>query len=57
MPFCIGEHQVLEDINEKDIMSIALDLDVSLEVFDKGIKEILDGLLSFDTSSKKIIFY
>lgn len=44
MPFKIGDHVHLDEIDEKDIMSIATDLDTSLSVFDNKINEILDGL-------------
>lgn len=53
MPFLIGENKELDNINEKDIMSIALDLDTNLETFNQCIKQILDGLLSYNVNSNK----
>lgn len=53
MPFVIGEHKELDSINEKDIMSIALDLDTNLETFDQAVKQILDGLLSYNLNTNK----
>lgn len=44
MPFNIGEHRELADIDEGDVLSIALDLNVSLDSFDAAIREVIDGL-------------
>ncbi|MDO4289776.1 MAG: HipA domain-containing protein [Eggerthellaceae bacterium] len=44
MPFDIGEHRELADIDEKDILSIALDLDISLDSFDAAVREVVRGM-------------
>lgn len=36
------------ELAKKDILSIALDLDISLDNFDQCVREILDGILSLD---------
>ena len=48
MPFDIGEHRLIGEINESDIMSIALDLDVPLAGFDETVAEVIDGIEAFD---------
>ena len=43
MPFDFGAHRAMDDIDERDIMSIALDADVSLAAFDHAIESIIKG--------------
>ena len=43
MAFDIGFHRELSEIDERDIMSIALDLDVSLADFDSAVREVVHG--------------
>jgi serine/threonine-protein kinase HipA len=43
MPFDFGAHRAMDDIDERDIMSIALNADVNLGAFDKAIEEIIRG--------------
>ena len=43
MEFDIGSHRELSEIDERDIMSIALDLDVSLADFDSAVREVVHG--------------
>ena len=43
MAFDIGAHRELSEIDERDIMSIALDLDVSLADFDSVVREVVRG--------------
>lgn len=42
----MGEHRELDEIDARDIMSVALDLDVSLDDFDTVVREVIDGLLA-----------
>ena len=46
MPFTIGEHRELSEIDERDILSIALDMDISLDDWDTAIRQVIDGLSS-----------
>lgn len=50
MPFAIGRHRYLDEIDERDIMSIALDLDVGLDDFDVAIRAVMKGLSCPDVS-------
>ena len=43
MAFDLGSHRQLDKIDEKDVLAIALDLDVGLESFDRSLREILEG--------------
>lgn len=56
MPFDLGEHRNIDDIDEKDIMTLASDLDVRLHSFDGAAKDIVSafespslGMLDKDT--------
>lgn len=44
MPFDIGSHRELAEIDERDIMTIALSCDVSLSAFDQVVREVVAGL-------------
>ena len=44
MPFGIGSHRELAEIDERDIMAIALSCDVSLSAFDQVVREVVAGL-------------
>lgn len=46
MPFVIGTHRLLDDIDERDLLSIALDLGIDLDDFDHTVNEVLHGLES-----------
>ena len=48
MPFVIGTHRLLDDIDERDLLSIALDLGIDLDDFDHAVNEVLHGLESPD---------
>lgn len=54
--FAIGEHKLLDEIDKNDILSIALSLDINLNLFDKLIHEILNGLsnIRIENSNKKL---
>ncbi len=43
MPFDIGEHRELAEIDVRDIMAIALSCDVSLISFDRAVREVVKG--------------
>lgn len=43
MPFDIGGHRELAEIDEHDIMAIALSCDVSLSAFDQVVREVVTG--------------
>ena len=43
MPFDIGSHRELAEIDERDIMAIALSCDVSLSAFDQVVREVVAG--------------
>ena len=43
MPFDIGSHRELSEIDAHDIMAIALGCDVSLSVFDQAVREVVTG--------------
>ena len=43
LPFDVGAHRELAEIDEKDILAIALDFDVDLGDFDRGVREVLTG--------------
>ncbi len=51
MPFDIGGHRALGEIDEKDLMAIPLDLDIPLDTFGELAREVLVALESYDTSS------
>lgn len=44
MPFTIGRHRALADIDENDILAIALDLGISLDDWDDALRQVIDGL-------------
>ena len=44
MPFTIGEHRQLTEIDERDILSIALSMDISVDAFCKKVREVAGGL-------------
>lgn len=44
MPFVVGEHRDLDEIDARDIMSIALDLDIDLSSLDAVVREVVDGI-------------
>lgn len=46
MAFDIGAHRQLDEVDEKDLLAIALDLDVGLDSFDRVFREILEGFTS-----------
>lgn len=46
MPFDIGNHRKLEDIDARDITMLASDLDVGLDAFDQAVGEVVDALRS-----------
>ena len=46
MPFVVGEHRRLADIDERDVMSIALDLGIGLGDFDEAVRQVVAGLES-----------
>lgn len=48
MAFDIGEHRELDDIDERDIMSIATDCDAGLSEFDDVVREVIAGFEGFD---------
>ena len=54
MPFDIGGHRALGEIDEKDLMAIPLDLDIPLDTFDGLAREVLVALESYDTSSAQV---
>ena len=43
MPFMIGKHRELDEIDENDIMAIALDLSLSLNDWDDALRQVIDG--------------
>lgn len=51
MAFDIGAHRNLSDIDERDIMSIALDMGVPLGSFDGAVSELVSAFESFDGSN------
>lgn len=44
MPFVVGEHRQLNEIDERDILSIALSMDISVEAFCDKVHEVTNGL-------------
>lgn len=52
LPFMVGEHRNLEEVDARDIMSIALDLDVDLGDFDVVIREVIEGFSTFDAKGE-----
>ena len=44
MPFVVGEHRQLNEIDERDILSIALSMDISVEAFCGKVREVTNGL-------------
>ena len=48
MAFTVGKHRLLEEVDENDIMAIALDMGISLDEFDAAIREIVNGFASFE---------
>jgi serine/threonine-protein kinase HipA len=51
MAFDIGEHRNLAEINERDILSIPLDLDISVGQFDNAVKQIVEALTQAASST------
>lgn len=48
MAFDVGGHRELGDIDERDVMSVAIDCDVSLDEFDAAVREVVAGIEGFD---------
>lgn len=48
MAFDFGSHRELGEIDERDVMAIATDCDVSLGEFDSAVREVLAGFDDFD---------
>ncbi len=48
MPFDVGKHRKLEDITARDLVLLALEMDINLDVFDAAVKEILSAFESLD---------
>ena len=44
MPFEIGEHREIEDIDARDITILAADLDVGMDSFDAAVRTVIDTL-------------
>ncbi len=44
MAFDIGVHRELREIDERDLLSIPLDLDIPLDVFDNAVSEVIHAL-------------
>lgn len=42
MPFDIGEHRTLDEIDERDIVILAADLDVGLNFFDNAVRDVIN---------------
>ena len=56
MPFDIGNHRELAEIDERDIMAIALSCDIPLSAFDQAVREVITGLEApfFDAENKAV---
>lgn len=56
MPFDVGGHRELAEIDARDIMAIALSCDVSLGVFDQAVGEVVSGFEtpSFDVGNNAV---
>lgn len=56
MPFDIGNHRELAEIDERDIMAIALSCDIPLSAFNQAVREVIAGLEapSFDAENKAV---
>ena len=50
LPFDFGSHRMMEDVDAKDILAIAIDCDVDLSSFDNAIREVIAG---FDSPNTK----
>jgi len=44
MPFDIGEHRRLDEIDERDVMLLATDLSISINAFDQAVSETIGAL-------------
>ena len=44
MPFEIGEHREIEDIDARDITILAADLDIGMDSFDAAVRTVIDTL-------------
>lgn len=53
MAFDIGKHRELSEIDESDLMSIPLDLDLSLGVFDSAATEVIESLEAFNPKEEE----
>lgn len=53
MPFDIGKRRLLSEIDDKDLMSIPLDLDIPLDAFDELAIEVLTALEYYDIRSEE----
>lgn len=56
MPFDIGSHRELADIDARDIMAIALSCDVPLSAFDQAVREVIAGfgMPAFDIGGEAV---
>ena len=56
MPFDIGNHRELAEIDQRDIMAIALSCDIPLSAFDQAVREVIAGREApfFDAESKAV---
>ena len=43
-----GKHRELSEIDEADILSIALDMDVGLEDWECALRQVVNGITSYD---------
>ena len=44
MPFDIGEHRRLDEIDERDVMLLATDLSISINAFNQAVSETIGAL-------------
>ncbi len=44
MPFDIGDHRTIAAIDERDIIILAADMDISLNAFDRVVREVVESL-------------
>lgn len=44
MPFDIGDHRTIAAIDERDIITLAVDMDISLNAFDRVVREVVESL-------------
>ena len=56
MPFDIGSHRELAEIDARDIMAIALSCDIPLSAFNQVVREVIAGLEapSFDAEDEAV---